>query len=644
VKSRIRTFTGHLIESTPHSLCLTIDPRTLTLIRASVLASSVILMLAGAWGHSVTVVEFAHLPAGLASWQRHSLGIYRVCGPLSKFLLALPAHMAGITVDYPRAFDFDHRDRKEWELARLFQIQNCERYHNIYRWSRLTCMLITLFGALLICEWSTRVFGPWPGLVSLCVWCWMPPVLAHGSLVTSDMLSAVMLVLAARSFWAYLLKPGFFTMTLAGLTLGLAQATKFSLLILYPCWFLFLVIRAIQVLNGCLRNSCCNHFLIIRMIIYGIAIFPLSFVVINALYLFQNVGFSLAEWQDGRSALWSIVISLVKKLQVPWLLEFRIPIAVEFVRGLDFQLGDTERLQSSYLLGNTEVGGWWYWYAAAASMKIPIPVLALCLMSIVRSYAICDKNEEVLWAILCILVPAIEIAIVISNTTGTGTNAAFRYLLPSIALLCVWFGHAWRQKFRAANAIIIGLLAWLAINALYAAPDYIAWRNEVTSTWERWSGRPALIGDSLDWGQDLARLKKWLSLNKIDNCLFLCAYGIGDSMPYGLSTPVVRSSSNAGPCCAYLAVSEECLYNLNDPSYISVCGNIAPSRGSVGQFGFIGLPTWMGGSCLGSKRPISCIFKVEREIGRVSAYFYDRWADFVGLRPSAGPAIPSTVS
>src|ERR1700677_2232133 len=97
------------------------DPGPARLVRAMVLASSILLMLPGAWGHSVTAVEFSQLPAGLAAWQRHSLGIYRVCGPLSKLLYALPAHLAGIRVDYPESFDSDSGSRREWEVGHIFQ-------------------------------------------------------------------------------------------------------------------------------------------------------------------------------------------------------------------------------------------------------------------------------------------------------------------------------------------------------------------------------------------------------------------------------------------------------------------------------------------------------------------------------------------
>jgi hypothetical protein len=69
-------------------------------VRMFVLASAGALMLPGAWEHSVTAVELAHLPSGLAAWQDHTLGIYRVCGPVSKLLYALPAYLAGVRLDW----------------------------------------------------------------------------------------------------------------------------------------------------------------------------------------------------------------------------------------------------------------------------------------------------------------------------------------------------------------------------------------------------------------------------------------------------------------------------------------------------------------------------------------------------------------
>jgi len=221
--------------------------RLVWLVRALTLASAVALMFPCAWGHSATMVEYGHLPSGLAAWQRHSLGIYRVCGPLSKLLYSLPVYLAGVRVDYPASFDADTQGRWEWQVGFLFQNQYPNRFLTIFRWSRILPCLVTMLGGCLVCELATRLFGVWPGIASLCVWCWTPMILGHGPLITSDVISAVMLLLAARTFWAFLLGPGPRTTILAGMALGAALATKFTLLILYPCWAFVLIGRALQV-------------------------------------------------------------------------------------------------------------------------------------------------------------------------------------------------------------------------------------------------------------------------------------------------------------------------------------------------------------------------------------------------------------
>ncbi|AGA28186.1 ArnT family glycosyltransferase [Singulisphaera acidiphila] len=543
-------------------------------LRAAILASSVGLMLPGAWGHSATVVEFAQLPAGLAAWQRGSLGIYRVCGPVSKLLYALPAYLAGVRVDYPEAFDSDIQSRREWELGRIFQSQQVARYQDVYRWSRLLPILMTVLGGCLVCEWSTRLFGPWPGIASLCVWCWTPPILAHGSLITSDMLSAVTLLLAARTFWAFLIKPTIPLAIWAGLVLGLAVATKFTLLMLYPCWGLLLLVRAIQLRGPADLEPRPGPIPPARFVACILILLTMSVVAINALYLFQDVGFRLADWQSGRSSLARGILDLQSQRATSWLLRIPLPIPLELLRGLDFQLADVERVQSAYLLGRTQLGGWWYWYPAAFLLKTPLPVLALFALAIVRiPRAIQTADSTIIWASLCLLIPAAESSLAVAASTGTGTNAAFRYLVPSMALLCVWVGYAFRDRSRVMRRITGVLLIWLLAATAVGLPDHLGWSNEASWAWERWSGRPALIGDSLDWGQDLARLGGWVSRHAREESTLVRVYGLGTGDPYGLTPPAALPQSTPGERAAYLAISVDMLFGYESENSVTIGQN-----------------------------------------------------------------------
>jgi hypothetical protein len=548
------------------------NPRALNLMRAAVLASSVLLMLPGAWGHSVTVVEFAHLPAGLAAWQRHSLGIYRVCGPVSKFLYALPSYLAGVRVDYPESFDSDIQSRREWELGQIFQKQNKTKYHAIYRLSRLFPILITILGGCLVCEWSTRLFGIWPGFVSLCLWSWMPPVLAHGSLVTSDMLSAVILIMAARSFWGFLIRPNMLTAVPAGIILGLAVATKFTLLILYPCWLLLLIGRVLKQRDTSVVGRGQASPSPTRLAASGILILIISFLILNSVYMFQGIGFRLAQWQFGHFSPLRDLNEWGKHGMTAWLLQIPWPIPAEFLRGLEFQLTDTEQVQSAYLMGSSRLGGFWYWYLGASLFKVPLPAAVLFGLALLQLPRVIRRGEASVWAALCLLIPAAEVAFMISATTGTGTNASFRYLLPGLALLCVWSGRAWSSPLRTSRLIVIALLGWLGLNAIVGLPDHLGWQNELGWAWRRWTGRPALIGDSLDWGQDLSRLGDWASIHSSEGSILVCAYGLGDAEPYGLYPPMARPTSDRWEGCSYLAVSEQVLLGNDTSNFVKISG------------------------------------------------------------------------
>lgn len=545
--------------------------RTPVLAHLAVLISAIAVMIPGVWGNSVTVVEVAHLPAGLAAWQHGNFGVYRVCGPFSKLLYALPAHLAGVQVGRPPDEGEDLLTRHEWMLGVRFQEQNIDNYWQLYQFTRLLPVTVMLLGGCLIAEWSTRLFGRWPGVVSLCLWCWAPPVLAHASLVTSDMLSAVTVVLAARCFWAFLIRPGVTAAVVAGVSLGLAAATKFTLLVLYPCWAFLLIGRILQLYflespapSG--RRKPQLHLLVLGTI--GMAA---SIVVIDGLYFFQGIGFRLSEWTLGRSWLFETVRRARDYRAAAWLLDIPLPIPLEFLRGLDFQLWDTDRLQDAYLLGQTLLGGWWYWYAVAFFLKVPLPAITLFVLAVARTRGPLCGDGGGLWAALCVLLPSTQMAMVISATTGTGTNAAFRYLLPSVALLCVWGGRACVGPTRRGLALATCLLAWLAQGAISSAPDQIGWCNELGRIASRSS--PAMLGDSLDWGQDLYRLSNWVAKHSESGSTLVCAYGLGSTAPYGLRPPSGLPLSGPREGAAYIAVSADVLFGYEAKQCVKVSGS-----------------------------------------------------------------------
>jgi len=405
------------------------------------------------------------------------------------------------------------------------------------------------------------------------------------------MAAAVALLCTARTFWSFLLRPKLVTALLAGMTLGLGAATKFTLLAVYPCWLVLLVGRVLQLLVRA-SDRAARRSQALRLILFGCLIFSISVFAIDAAYGFRDIGYPLAQWQSGRSSLAGELRKLAENRSTAWVFRLPLPIPVELLRGLDVQLADSERVQSAYLFGRTRFGGWWYWYLVAGLIKIPIPALALFALGLVRLPRAARANTSIFWASLCLLVPAAELAFTVTASTGTGTNAAFRYLLPSIALCCVWSGRAAcatpssiagataSRRASSHRLSILVLLTWLLLNAVMAIPDHLGWQNEVGSTFRCWTGRPALIGDSLDWSQDLSRLGRWVARHANEGSTVICVYGLGLGDPYGLQPPMARSLSLPGDDPAYLAVSENMLHGY-EQNWIHVDGG--PSWLDPGQ-------------------------------------------------------------
>ena len=176
--------------------------------------------------------------------------------------------------------------------------------------------------------------------------------------------------------------------------------------------------------------------------------------------------------------------------------------------------------------------------------------------------------------------PPQRLSLVVSATTGTGTNAAFRYLLPCLGSLCVITGSVLGPLPRVGRGVF-GLLVWLMLDAAVAVPDHLGSQNEVAWAWSRIADQPALIGDSLDWGQDLVRLGAWVSRHSSEGPTLIRIYGLGMGEPYGLEPPGAIADPKLAARIAYLAVSEEMIYGHQITDCVTVAGVCPNFDGSM---------------------------------------------------------------
>ena len=242
-----------------------------------------------------TIDEVVHLPAGVTYWQKGTFRLYHHNPPLVKLVAAIPVLLSGAqTARIYESPSWNSEEPEHPAIAHLFARDNAARYFELFARARLLMPLFSILGGLVVFAWSRRLYGNWAGLLSLALWVFCPNVLAHSRLITSDAASAALGVLATYVFWTYLRKPTWLLAAASGVLLGVAQLTKFSLLLLYAVWpFLWLA----HLLLACPAREWLVR--VCRGSAQGLTIVAISVLTIDAGYLFEGVGKPIGRYEFG---------------------------------------------------------------------------------------------------------------------------------------------------------------------------------------------------------------------------------------------------------------------------------------------------------------------------------------------------------
>jgi 4-amino-4-deoxy-L-arabinose transferase-like glycosyltransferase len=425
---------------------------------------------------SATSDEPIHLSAGYSYWQTRDFRLNPEHPPLAKLIAALPLLIIRPTLDTT------HDDWKT-PVQEIFGFQFL--YSNdadrLLFWSRMAMVLLAASGLVVTFLWARDLFGAPAGLFAAGMYAFSPNLLAHGMLVTTDVPLAVFTVLTFYLFWKGGQAGSWHIDVATGLALGAAMASKFSGAFL-P---VFLVIL-------CLARD--RRAAFVRLIMIGLA----SLVVIEAAYLFST-----------HPLLYFKNASLVNANHV--------------------------RNYPVYLLGRLKPGGWWYYFPAAFLFKATVPLLAMIIFAAVHAI-----SERFLsrWGEITLLTIIVGYAVLISIGAD---QIGLRYLLPIFPLLFVWTSRVvpWVLSMRGGALVIGALLAWQAIAAIRAFPNYIPYFNEL-------AGGPAqgpwLLDDSnIDWGQGVKQAALYVREHHIANVQMHSFSPIDNPPYYGLPPDIPLS-------------------------------------------------------------------------------------------------------
>ena len=518
----------------------TLRPRTLGLAVSAILGFHLVLAIYSLRLENPTIDEVNHLPAGISYWQTGKFKLYHHNPPLFKLVAALPVMLAGAEMR-------PLYDSPSWRVYSIapsffghgFMALNPSRYFELFTLARMVMPLFSILGGLVVFFWSRKLWGDFGGLFSLLLWCLCPNILAHSRLLTSDVPSASIGVAATFAFWRYVHDPKWSKAAIAGVVLGLAQLTKFSLLLLYAILPMIWFAREASSFQA---KAAVERWL--RAAGQGIFIVAISVLVIDAGYGFEGVGKRLGSFDfASRSFLTrkgvtdrrcnNEILNLSWKHRVnafrgTWLGSMPSPLPSEYLLGFDEQKIEADAIPVSWLNPNAPEDqvtgypvyldgilrrfGWRDYYLRAILYKTPEGTLFLFGLAAVvglssRRYRKSLPDEA------AILNP--PLIVFLAMTFFTDINLGIRYVLPIFPYIFIACGRImpWmldqtgRSKI-AARALVGGAIAASAIALLANFPHPIAYFNWASGGSDRVP--PRLIDSNLDWGQDLVGLRRWI--------------------------------------------------------------------------------------------------------------------------------------
>ncbi len=460
--------------------------------------------------HSPTFMEPAFLASGISHWQFGRFELYRVNPPLVRMVAALPVLAVGCETDWNQFYD-GPGSRSEFGVGATFIKANGPRSIPLFFYARWACIPFSLVGAYFAYRWARELYGNGAGLVTLFIWSFEPNLLAHAELITSDCACWSFGVLAGYLFWRWLKRPTWTGAGLAGLSLGLAELSKMSWLILFGLWpALWLTWRWLETrkVESPESGNESQTTLTAQSVpqppaIQLAAILLLAVYVLNLGYAFDGFGSRLKDFTFVSTTLTGLdkVGQPGNRFRDSWLGQIPVPLPKQYVLGFDTQKKDLEDFyQPSYLRGEWKLGGWWYYYLYGLWVKVPCGLWLLFAAIIVSRT--CRRTRPVPWRDeLVLLVPAIALLVVVSAQTEF--NIHLRYVYPSLALTTIFLGQSFGwSTHRGTFAALFrtGILGYFALSGLLVYPHHLAYFNEFVGGPK--NGYQHLLGSSFDWGQD----------------------------------------------------------------------------------------------------------------------------------------------
>ena len=433
--------------------------------------------------NSQTSDEAVHLTAGYSYLRTGDFRLNPEHPPFIKELCALPVYLR-----YRLPFEPDSArwsQAEEWRIGRDFLYRSSVPGDGILETGRVPNLILGALLLALVGWWAYRLWGEWAALLAMAPAALEPNLVAHASLVTTDLGGALFVFLALYLLWEYVARPTWLALAGVGIATGLGLTSKYSVVLLVV---MLLAVVGCHVLTG--------------------GSFPLPGRFGRGKKVKGGAGPRLVEAVAPVSLI--LFISALVIPPVYFLQGFST-----WWSGLQRVLGHQELGHFAFLLGDYSQDGWWYYFPVAFLIKTPVGSLLLILASLVllRAGRPLGKREAIF-----LMLP---VGILFAAAATGRINIGLRHVLPVYPFLFVAASRLVTIRIRRSAmapvllAIPLVLTAW---SALRIAPHQLAYFNELIGG--PGEGYRYLSDSNIDWGQDLRGVKAYMDREKLPAIYF----------------------------------------------------------------------------------------------------------------------------
>jgi 4-amino-4-deoxy-L-arabinose transferase-like glycosyltransferase len=397
-----------------------------------------------------TADEPAHIASGMEWLDKHVYRYEPQHPPLARVAAAVGPYLLGIRSQGTPGTGLEP---ESLEGARI--LYSGHHYDLTLAVARLGILPFFWVACLALYVWGKRYYGGAAAVTALFFFSFLPPVLAHAGLATTDMAVTALLGAAYVAALGWVSSPTWRRGVLFGAATGLAAVAKFSSLVFFP---------------AAIALAFAGHLIFERL--------PLATLVHACKQRLPSFGLAVANG--------ALVVAAA----------YRFSLSA-FFAGIRAVAAHNAEGHPAYLLGRRSSGGFWYYYPVVLAVKTPLALLALVALAMLWTVRDGSRLRRD-WPVLAFAAGVLLVAMF------GRINIGVRHILPVYFAFCLLAGAAVtepaaRPRLRWALG---AMLVWFAGSSLWCHPDYLAYTNELAGS----APEKVLADSDLDWGQDMKRL------------------------------------------------------------------------------------------------------------------------------------------